>query len=213
MSDKVREEGHANAHLPVVALVGTLLIVMAIVFFALNRSLPGSQVPGSNGPDAQATPIHHYGAEYGPITATLVSPDDVSLQIVRIEKSAKEWLFHIHAHDNARSGVAFLNTSTSHFFMLGLRGIAGTPYTFSQLDVVLAAPSQAELAAHPALPMNVSPRGDVDGWLMADLSRTTFPPIQLFYVYGTVTAPACANPTDQNTCHPSTGYRTMVWDL
>jgi hypothetical protein len=59
-----------------------------------------------------ATPIHHYGAEAGPITATLVSPDDVSLQVMLIQKEPTEWLFHIHAHNNGTSSVSMLNAAT-----------------------------------------------------------------------------------------------------
>jgi hypothetical protein len=166
-----------------------------------------------------ATPIHHYGAEAGPITATLISPDDVTLQVLSIQKEPTMWLFHIHAHNNAQGSVSILDAATSHYFDLGLRGTVNKPYTWNELNITLTATStvaldsQAALAAYPALSATVAPGADSDGWLVANLATTTYPPFELLYVYGTVTAPACTNPNDQSTCHPSTGYRTLVWRL
>lgn len=204
---------------PIVTTAVMCVVVLAVVFFVVSRVLPDGVVAGSDGPggatrpSAQATPIHHYGSESGVITATLISPDNVSIQIVQIVKGPKEWLFHIHAHNNARAAVAILSPATNHYFTLALKGIPGTPYTFSQLTVNLVPSARTDLAQHPELPSTVMPSADADGWLVAGLSHTPFSPVQLMYVYGTVTAPACANPGDQSTCHPSTGYRVLVWNL
>jgi hypothetical protein len=97
--------------------------------------------------------------------------------------------------------------------MLGLKGPLGPPIPPSQLIVTLTPPGQADLAAHPALPAAVASGADNDGWLVADLTNVAYPPFQLFYVYGTVTAPACASLTDKSTCHPSVAWRTLVWTL
>ena len=168
---------------------------------------------GLNAPP-QATPIHHYGAEYGAITTALTSPDNVTIQIVTVQRGTNEWLFHIHAHNNGQQSVSVMDAATSHYFVIGGKGgIPGTPYTFGQLTVRLTPPEQAVAETHPAFSSLIEGGADIDGWLVADLSTFKYSPFQLLYVYGTVTAPACTNPDDQSTCHSSTGYRTIVWNL
>jgi hypothetical protein len=157
--------------------------------------------------------LHHYGAENGAVSDSLISPDNVTLHIVEIQRGATRWLFHIHAHNNASLGVSLLDAGTDHYFMLGLKGLPGTPYTFSQISVKLTPPGQADVAAHPALPAAVASDADSDGWLAADLTNVTYPPFQLFYVYGSVSTTACASLTDKSTCHPSVAYRGLVWTL
>jgi hypothetical protein len=203
------------------------IALLAVVLFALNGihqpATPSSGLTvisqGYSGP-AQPTPIHHYGAETGPITATLVSPDNVSLQIVSIQKEATEWLFHVHAHNNGKTSVSIINAAKSHYFVLSLKGTPGKPYTWSELTVQLQPATQAvlgaqaQLATHPALNATVAGGADSDGWLVANLANVTYPPFQLFYVYGTVTAPECPNSTQNpSTCPTGTGYRTLVWNL
>lgn len=97
--------------------------------------------------------------------------------------------------------------------MLAGKGTPGTPYTFSQLSVKLTPAAQATLAAHPALSATLASGADGDGWLVANLANFKYTPYQLFYVYGTVSDMACATPSDQSTCHPDTGYSTLVWQL
>lgn len=198
-------------------VVGVAVLVVGI-YLAVNRPwfAPDSSIKtaGLNAPP-QATEIPHYGAEYGAITATLISPDNVSFQIVTVQRGASEWLFHIHAHNNGKQGVPILDATTSHYFMIGGRGTPGTPMTADQAFLKLSplASSRSDLAMHPSLAATVAPSADSDGWLVADLSNYKYQPFQLLYVYGTVTTPACINPQDQSTCHPSTGYRTIVWNL
>jgi hypothetical protein len=200
--------------LPFVAIGTVVLIVGAILTVThLQPTNSNVQTQGLSGPVAQPTPIHHYGAESGAVSDTLISPDNVTLHIVEIQRGTTRWLFHIHAHNNAGLGVSILDAGTNHYFFLGLKGTPGVPITPSDITVTLTSPAAADVAAHPALPSAVAPGADVDGWLAADLTHTKYPPFQLFYVYGTVTAPACANPADQSTCHPSVGYRTLAWTL
>ncbi len=197
----------------------TATILLAAVYFTASNGQPAAgptvKSQGFSGPPAQAsaTPIHHYGAESGALNAALISPDDVTLQIVDVQKSATKWIFHFQAHNNASQAVPILDAGTNHYFMLSLRGTPGTPYAASQLFIKLTAPVQADLAAHPALPTTVVSSADADGWLVADLTNIAYPPFQLLYVYGTVTGTECADPKDQTTCHPVEGYRTLVWQL
>ena len=189
------------------ALVGVVVLV------ASGCTVGNRPLAGWLNALAQATPIHHYGAEYGAITDTLTSPDNVTFQIVAVQRGTNEWLFHIHAHNNSGSNVTVIGANADHYFVLAGKGIPGTPYTFGQLTVRLTPPEQAVAVAHPALSSLVAGGPDADGWLVADLSKFKYTPTQLLYVYGTVTAPACTNPHDQSTCQPSTGYRTIVWNL
>lgn len=195
--------------------VGVVVLLAAIVF-AVNRPQEAANSGVlSNGPSGpvQATPIHHYGAESGTVSDALISPDNVTFRIVTIQRGTTRWLFHIHAHNSASHAVSILNTGTDHYFMIGGKGLPGTPYTNSQIFLKLTPVGQADLAAHPALTGTVGAGADSDGWLVADLTNFHLPPFNLLYVYGTVTAPSCTNPADQSTCHPSTGYRTLVWQL
>lgn len=200
----------------ILCVAAGLVVLLAAIVFAINRpqEVANSGVL-SNGPSGpvQATPIHHYGAESGTINDTLISPDNVTFRIVSIQRSATKWMFHIHTHNNAGHSIAIVNAGTAHYFMLGGRGLPGTPYTASQMFVKLTPAGQADLAAHPTLPATVEVGADSDGWLVADLTNFHLTPYGLLYVYGTVTAPACTNPLDQSTCHPSTGYRTLNWQL
>lgn len=197
-----------------VAIGTPVLLIIAIlvgIFFSQTLTPTTAQTLGVSG--AQSTPIHHYGPEAGNISDSLISPDNVTFQIVDIERHATNWLFHIHAHNNADLDTTILDTGTSHYFMLGLQGPAGQPIPPDQGEVILAAPAQTDALAHPALPAVVASNADVDGWLVADLTNAKYKPVQLFYVYGTVTANACTNPRDKSTCHTSTGWRTLVWTL
>ena len=203
----------------VLSIVAGIVVLAVAVFAAVNQnwyfSSSSLKTAGISGPP-QATPIHHYGAEYGAITAQLTSPDNVTFRIVAVQRGTNEWLFHIHVHNNGKQSVSILDAATHHYFMLGGKGgIPGTPITADQIFRMLTplAPERADSAAHPLLAATVAPGADTDGWLVADLSNFTYTPFQLLYVYGTVTAPACSNPQDQSTCHPSTGYRTIVWNL
>lgn len=192
------------------------VILLAAVFFAVSRlQSPSSQTLLTQGPSGapQATPVHHYGAEFGAVDATLISPDNVTLHIVEIQRSTTKWLFHIHTHNNTSQSVSILDAGTNHYFMLAGRGLPGTPYTDSQMFLRLGSVGQTDLATHPALATTIEAGADSDGWLTADLTNFHLPPYELLYVYGTVTAPACANPSDQSTCHPSTGYSTLNWTL
>jgi hypothetical protein len=189
------------------ALVGVVVLV------ASGCTVGNRPLAGRLNALAQTTPIHHYGAEYGAITDTLTSPDNITFHIVTIQRGANEWLFHIHAHNNGMQSMPVLDATTSHYFVLTGRGIPGTPYTFGQLTARLTPPEQAVAEAHPAFSSLIAGGSDADGWLVADLSNYKYTPFQLLYVYGTVTAPACTNPDDQSTCHSSTGYSTIVWNL
>ncbi|HEU4781930.1 MAG TPA: hypothetical protein VFS83_01190 [Ktedonobacterales bacterium] len=198
------------------SIVAGVVVLAVAVVVAVNQGWVFADsslgAVGLNAPP-QATPIHHYGAESGSIITALTSPDNVKLQIVAVQRGTNEWLFHIHAHNNSGSNVTVLGANADHYFVLAGKGIPGTPYTFGQLTVRLTPPEQAVAVAHPALSSLVAGGADADGWLVADLSNFKYTPTQLLYVYGTVTAPACTNPHDQSTCHPSTGYRTIVWNL
>lgn len=191
------------------ALVGVVVLV------ASGCTIGNRPLAGRLNALAQATPIHHYGAEYGAITDALTSPDNVTFQIVAIQRGTQQWLFHIHAHNNGKLGLSILDATTSHYFMIGGKGTPGIPMTADQSFLKLAplASSRADLAVHLSLAATVAPSADSDGWLVADLSNYKYQPYQLLYVYGTVTASACTNPQDQSTCQPSTGYRTIVWNL
>ncbi len=203
----------------VLSVVAGVVVLAVAVFVALNQSwfIGGSLVKTAGfNMLAQATPIHHYGAESGSITTALTSPDNVTFQIVTIQRGTSEWLFHIHAHNNGKQSVSILDAATSHYFMIGGKGgIPGTPISADQIFLKLTplASSSAALATHPSLAAAVASSADSDGWLVADLSNYKYTPFQLLYVYGTVTAPACTDPQDQSTCQSSTGYRTIVWNL
>lgn len=173
-----------------------------------------SQNAGLSGVGLQPTNPPQYGAQNGPLNAILTSPDNVRLQIVAVQRGSTRWLFHIHAHNNTIQRVIIWGNGSDHYFMLSGATTPGTPVTASQMFLPLTAPTQVDLAAHSALPSIVNGDGDVDGWLVADFSHFTYPTDGfLYYVYGTVTTTACANLTDRSTCHPSTGYRTLVWRL
>lgn len=197
------------------AMVSAIVVLVAIVFAVNNVQAPSSQTLLSAGPSGQAQPtaVTHYGPEAGALTDTLVSPDNISLHVVELQRGANQWLFHIHVHNNTNHSLTFQDVETNHYFVLVGKGAPGVPYTFSQLTVALTAPAQASGTSHRALPPTVVAKSDVDGWLVADLSSFKYQPIQLLYVYGTVTDLACTNPQDQTTCHPSTGYRTLLWRL
>lgn len=200
----------------VLSIVVGVAVLAVGVYVAVNRPwFPADasvKTAGLNIPPS-ATQIPHYGTEYGAITASLTSPDNVTFRVVAIQRGTNEWMFHLHAHNNTGSSVPVLDANANHYFVLAGKGIPGTPYTFEQLTVRLASPGQAVAGEHPALSSFVPGGADADGWLVADLSNYKNQPYQLLYVYGTVTAPACTNPRDQSTCHPSTGYRTIVWNL
>jgi len=200
----------------VLSTVAGIVVMAVAVIVAVNQGwVFADSSLGTVGLAArpQPTPIHHYGAEYGAITDALTSPDNVRFQIVAVQRGTNDWLFHIHAHNNTGSNVTVLGANADHYFVLAGKGIPGTPYTFGQLTVRLTPPEQAVAEAHPAFSSLVAGGADADGWLVADLSNFKYAPTQLLYVYGTVTAPACTNPRDQSTCHPSTGYRIIVWSL
>ena len=114
-----------------------------------------------------ATPIHDYGADGGPITATLISPDDVTFQILTIQKDATTWFFHIQAHNRSNNAVTILDAATNHYFALGLQGTSGTPSTWQQSTIEVQLPTGIELAAHPALGSTVGSGAQSDGWLVA----------------------------------------------
>lgn len=198
------------------SIVAGIVVLAVAVFVAVNQGWvfadSSLRIVGLDAPP-QATPLHHYGAESGSITDALTSPDNVRFQIIAVQRSTNEWLFHIHAHNNTGSDVTVLGANADHYFVLAGKGIPGTPYTFGQLTVRLTPPEQAVAEAYPAFSSLVAGGADADGWLVANLSNFKYTPFQLLYVYGTVTAPACTNPQDQSTCHPSTGYRTIVWNL
>ncbi|MGO8947910.1 MAG: hypothetical protein ACLQUY_09645 [Ktedonobacterales bacterium] len=69
-----------------------------------------------------ATPIHYYGPQGGPINAALVSPDDVTFQILAIKKEATAWFFHIQAHNHASHAVAILDVTTNQLLCFGSSG-------------------------------------------------------------------------------------------
>jgi hypothetical protein len=202
----------------VLSIVVGIAVLIVGVYLAINRPwfAPDSSVKtaGLNVPP-QATEVPHFGTEYGAITDTLTSPDNVTFQIVAVQRDTSEWLFHIRAHNNGTLNIPILDTATSHYFMIGGRGTPGIPMTADQafLKLTPLPSSSADLAVHPSLAATVAPSADSDGWLVADLSNYTYQPYQLLYVYGTVTAPACTDPQDQSTCQPSIGYRTIVWNL
>lgn len=203
----------------VLSIVAGILVFAVAIFVAVNQGwVFADSSLGTVGLNAPPLPtaIHHYGAEYGAITDTLTSPDNVTFHIVAVQRGTSEWLFHIHAHNNMGSSVSILDAATSHYFMIGGKGgIPGTPITADQIFLKLTplSASRADLAIHPSLAATVASGADSDGWLVADLSNYKYTPFQLLYVYGTVTAPACTNPDDQSTCHSSTGYSTIVWNL
>jgi hypothetical protein len=107
-------------------LAGVVLLVVLFGAINLSRLSAYTSALSQGLSSLMATPIHHYGAEAGLITATLVSPDDVNLQVVSIQKEPTEWLFHIHAHNNGTSRVSILNAATSHYFVLSLLYVYGT---------------------------------------------------------------------------------------
>jgi hypothetical protein len=135
------------------------------------------------------------------------------LQILAIQTEATTWFFHIQAHNRSNNAVTILDTATTHYFALGLRGTPGTPYTWQQLTIALQPPAGVELAAHPALDSTVASGAQSNGWLVADLTESPYPPFELFYVYATITALECSNTQDPTTCHQGLGYRTLVWQL
>jgi hypothetical protein len=209
---------HKGGALSAAAAIAVLLAVAGACIFAnwfgmlpngasfnLNASLSGVGSQPTNPPQ--------YGPQAGTVNAILTSPDNVRLQIVTVQRSPTRWLFHIHAHNNSIQRVTVWG-SADHYFMLSGMVPAGTPVTASQMFLKLSSLSQADLASHAALPSAVNGKADIDGWLAADLSHFPYPPDGfLYYVYGTVTTPACADLQDKSTCHPSTGYRTLVWRL
>src|SRR5260221_4519844 len=202
---------------PFVAIGTVVLLIIAIlagrIFLSPTSNPTTVQTQGFSGSGLQPTPIHHFGLENGKISDSLISPDNVTFHIVEIQRGATKWLVHIHAHNNAGLGTKILDAGADHYFMLGLKGPAGSPVPPGQGEVTLTAPTPTDSAGHPALPAAVASNADGDGWLVADLTNVKYPPFQLFYVYGTVTADACADPNDKSTCHAATGWRTLVWIL
>ena len=196
-----------------VLLAGVVVLVALFAALTVSRLSVYSSVLSQGLSSLVATPIHHYGAEAGPSTAVLISPDDVTFQILAIRKDPTAWFFHIQAHNRGTTAVAILDATTNHYFALALVGTPGTPYTWQQLTIPLQAPTGGELAAHPALGSTVAAGAQSDGWLVADLTESPYPPFDLFYVYATVPAPQCSNPQDPSTCHQGLGYRTLVWQL
>ena len=198
-----------------VAVLLTIVGACAVASWlgALPKGAPFSQSASLSGVGSQPTNPPQYGPQAGAMSAILTSPDNVRLQVVAVQRGQTRWLFHIHAHNNATQRVTIWG-SADHYFMLSGVVPAGTPVTASQMFLKLAAPTQADLASHAALPAMVGSKADIDGWLVADLSHSPYPSDGfLYYVYGTVTTPACANIFDKSTCHQSTGYRTLVWKL
>lgn len=208
-----------------VPVLFALFVVVAIsitIIHSRPESPSGLQSAGISSPASQATPvatpIAHYGPETGAVGDALISPDNVTLQVIDIQKTATKWMVHIHAHNNnnntsATASTTFLAPTADHYFMISGKGTPGVAYTNSQMFLKLTTAGQADLGTHPALPASVSPDGDGDGWLVADLSTFKLQPYQLLYVYGTVTAPACSGPTTNSTCTTAVGYRTLVWTL
>ena len=191
----------------VVGIVAGLVVLVATQRF-------GSTPFGSIG--GQSSPLPSYGTQYGQISAILMSPDNVTFQVVGIERGATRWLFHIRAQNTTKRSVTIM--TSDHYFMLAGQGTPGTPVTASQIFLKLVVPAQsglvgADIASHPALATSVTASGVTDGWLAADLTNFKYIPHALLYVYGTVSDLACSNPRDQNTCHPDTGYRTLTWLL
>ncbi len=196
-----------------VLLAGVVVLVALFGAITVSRLSVYNSALSQGLSSLMATPIHHYGAEAGPSTAVLISPDNVTLQILAIQKDATAWLFRIQAHNRATRAVAILDATTNHYFALALVGAPGTSYTWQQLTISLQEPTGIELAAHPALASTVAAGAQSDGWLVADLTESPYPPVELFYVYATVTAPQCSNPQDPSTCHQGLGYRTLVWQV
>src|SRR6185312_8594784 len=95
------------------ALIGVVVLV------ASGCTVGNRPLAGRLNALAQTTPIHHYGAEYGAITDTLTSPDNVTFQIVAVQRDTSEWLFHIHAHNNGALNIPILDSATNHYFMIG----------------------------------------------------------------------------------------------
>jgi len=192
-------------------VVVSAVVALAAIFFAVNHFAP---TPAETlGAAPAATPITHYGLEYGSLSDTLVSPDNVSIHVVVLKKTATAWWFHFQVHNNTINNVSFVNSSTSHYFVLVGRGTVNRPYTFDELALKLTAPTQENASAYPPLSPTVAAGNSLDGWLVADLTHFKYKPFQLMYVYGTFSSPACSNPRIQSTCHPSKGYDTLVWNL
>lgn len=209
---------HTDKAIAAVATIAILLTVVGACVLANWLGVAPStgllNQKASSGVGSQATHPPIYGPQNGAMSAVLTSSDNVNLQIVKVQRGPTRWLFHIHAHNNTIQHVTIWGNGADHYFMLSGVVPAGTPATASQMFLRLTAPTQVDLAAHSALPSIVNGDGDVDGWLVADFSHFTYPTDGfLYYVYGTVTTTACANLTDRSTCHPSTGYRTLVWRL
>jgi hypothetical protein len=218
MGEPVMRVRHKDKVISAAATVAALLTVVGACVVAswlgvAPNGTPFGQNLSLSGVGSQPTNPPRYGAQDGGLNAILTSPDNVRLQVVTVQCGPTHWLFHIHAHNNAIQRVTVWG-SADHYFMLSGAVPAGTPVTASQMFLKLATPAQADLALHAALPTAVGGGADVDGWLVADLSHFPYPSDGfLYYVYGTVTTPACANIFDKSTCHQSTGYRTLVWKL
>src|SRR6185312_2279247 len=118
------------------SIVAGVLVLAVAVFVAVNQGWvfadSSLMTAGLNVPP-QATPIIHYGAEYGAANDTLTSPDNVTFQIVASQRGTNEWLFHIHAHNNTQQSVPILDAATSNYFMIGGKGTPGTPITADQI--------------------------------------------------------------------------------
>lgn len=180
----------------------------------LSPELSNATPMNVTGSAPKPTPITHYGPEVGAITATLTSPDNVTIHIVAIQREPNEWLFHIQMRNNTGQKVAFLSSSSAHYFMVAGTSKPGVPASADQYFLKLTPPGPADTASHAALPALLAPHAQGDGWLVADLTNYAYgQPIALFYVYGTVPDTACASPTDPSSCHPDTGYRTLLWRL
>ncbi len=197
----------------VVTTIAVVAIVAGVVILVATQRA-GSATPSSVGGQSSLNPS--YGSQYGQISATLTSPDNVRFNIVGITREATRWLFHIRAQNATKQPVAIIGRE--RYFMLAGQGTPGTPVTASQIFLKLVPPAQsgltsADIATHPALALNVAGSVVTDGWLVADLTNFKYTPNALLYVYGTVSDLACTNPQDQKTCHPDTGYRTLTWLL
>ena len=212
---RVRHKDKVISAAVTIAVLLTLVGACVVVSWlgVAPNGTPFGQNLSLSGVGSQPTHSPQYGPQAGTVNDILTSPDNVRLQIVAVERGPTRWLFHIHAHNNTLQPATIWG-SADHYFMLSGVVPAGTPVTASQMFLTLAAPAQPDLASHAALPAAVNGGAETDGWLSADLSHFPYPTDGfLYYVYGTVTTPACDNLSDTSTCHPSTGYRTLVWKL
>ncbi len=147
----------------------------------------------------------------GAIGAELTAPEGFSIIVDKVERGSAQWLFHIRAHSSAANAIQVIGSGADHQFVLVEAKPAGTPA--NEGVVQLSAPTQADLATHPAFPAMLGAGASTEGWLRADLTSLKYPPQLLLYHYASVSATVCDNPSNQNTCHPTTLFSDLEWDL